>query len=178
MTVAVPSRFDRCRVITVAEFYIFQFGREGRVTAVIGPVGVEHTDLGERGISLLISGIIILDEEEVLECHREIQRIIELSERRLIHGNESVKHLDIRGLREIHDKRVRLCHRCFAGIDRIDAMVTDDVQIGVTHISLNDVRRCRTDHRLLVALQESDALHGGISPLIELSRKIFYGKDI
>ena len=48
------------------------------MTAVIGPVCIQHTDLGHGRISLLFILKIILDMQEILEGHRKIQGIVEL----------------------------------------------------------------------------------------------------
>ena len=52
---------------------------------MIGPVGIQHTDLCHRRISFLFVFKIILNMQEIFECHRKVQRIIELFQRRFVH---------------------------------------------------------------------------------------------
>ena len=64
--------YDRCLVITFVEFYVCQFCGECCVTAVVGPVGIQYTDLCHGWITFLFSVEIMLDMLEILECHGQI----------------------------------------------------------------------------------------------------------
>ena len=55
------------------------------MTAVIGPVGIQHTDLGHGRITLLFVLKIILDMLEILEGHSQIQGTIQFFKYVLIH---------------------------------------------------------------------------------------------
>ena len=70
--ILVISVLNRLFVVAVCECHIFQLCGECRMTAVIGPVCIEHTDLCHRRISLLLVLIVILDVKEILEGHCEI----------------------------------------------------------------------------------------------------------
>ena len=48
------------------------------MTAVIGPVGIQHTDFGHGRISLLFIFKVIVDMLKILERHRKVQGIVEL----------------------------------------------------------------------------------------------------
>ena len=61
-----------CTIISVFEFYILKLRREGGMTAVIGPVGIQHTDLGHERVTVLLTSEVILDMLEILEGHSQI----------------------------------------------------------------------------------------------------------
>ena len=50
-------------------------------------------------------------------------------------------------------------------------------QIRFGNVSQNQIGNSRPNHRLFVFLQETDTLHRGIRPLIELPRQIFHRKN-
>ena len=47
------------------------------MTAVIGPIGIQHADLGHRRISRLFVLKVVVDMLEILERHRKVQGIVE-----------------------------------------------------------------------------------------------------
>ena len=55
------SFLDRCTIVAILKGYILKFGREGGVTAVVRPVGIQHTDLCHRRISVLFLLKIVLN---------------------------------------------------------------------------------------------------------------------
>ena len=69
---------DRLPVIALRKAYVRKLRGEGRVAAVIGPVGVQHPDLRHGRIPLLLIPEIILDVQEILEGHGQVQRSVQL----------------------------------------------------------------------------------------------------
>ena len=74
----VISIHDRSFVIALVKFYICKFCRESGVTAVVGPVGIQHTDLCHGRITLLLVFEIVLNVKEILEGHCKVQGTVKL----------------------------------------------------------------------------------------------------
>ena len=167
---------DRLTVVTVVEFYIFQFRGKCCMAAVIRPVRIKHADLRHRRIAILFTFIIILDMKEVPECHGEAERIIEFLQLSLRHVLESVKHGDISRVVKYRDKGVRFPGRRFSGIDRVDAVFLDCLEFRIGNAAFDHVGGRHPDDRRLILIDKTDALLRRICSLIELSGKIFHGK--
>ena len=65
------SVLDRFPVISFIKNYILQFCRKSRVTTVIGPVSIQHSDLGHCRISVFLSEKVFLDMKKILKRHRQ-----------------------------------------------------------------------------------------------------------
>ena len=70
------ERFARGKIAVVGVLqelifkrYVVDHGQERRVTAVIGPVGIDHADLGDRGVALLRAEVL-LAECDIVRVHR------------------------------------------------------------------------------------------------------------
>ena len=61
----------------VVDLHVVQNGAEGGVAAVVGPVGVDHLDLGDGGVPLLRAEIL-LAELDVAQVHGEALLVDEL----------------------------------------------------------------------------------------------------
>ena len=90
------------------------FRQKSRVTAVVGPVGVKHAYLGERRIALLRPGEVLLAERKVSEPHGETEFRAQPLQTGVIHGDEALHYLHLRGSRQLHRKRFRFIERCFS----------------------------------------------------------------
>ena len=76
--IALVGFFHRFPVKTISECDIFQFSGKRRMTAVVRPVGIQHTDLRHGRISLFLACKILLDMLEILQGHRKTKRIVQL----------------------------------------------------------------------------------------------------
>ena len=83
---------DWFRVIAVLKCDVLQFCGECRVAAVVGPVGIKHSDFRDCRVSVLLLLKIILDVLEVLERHGKPKRTIQISQRILVHIRQSFRH--------------------------------------------------------------------------------------
>ena len=61
-----------CTIISVFEFYILKLRREGGMTAVIGPVSIQHANLGHGRVTVFLTPEVVLDMLEILEGHSQI----------------------------------------------------------------------------------------------------------
>ena len=175
--VAAEGRLDGRIIISVLKGDILQFRGEGGMAAVIGPVGVQDTDLGHGRIPVLFPGEILLDKTEILEGHGQVQRSVELPQRRFIHIGKALQHRYVRRFRINVCQCFRLLQAGLPGIHGIDAVALDPVKFVVTDPAGQDIGPGCTDHRFLVLIQELDALDGGIGPLVELAGQGLHAED-
>ena len=96
---------------------------------MIGPVGIQHTDLCHRRISFFFVFKIILNMQEIFECHRKVQRIIELFQRRFVHVDKTIKCDHICRLLKLGHKCLRLYKSGLPGIYRVDTVVFDRLKL-------------------------------------------------
>ena len=167
--VALVTRLHGNTVIAVVKCDIQDLCRESRVTAVIRPVCIQHADLRDRGIPVLRICKIILDELEIRKGHCQSEAVIQVLERMIIHSCEAVHDGDIGSLVKYIPKCCGLLHSCLTGVHRIDRIGLDMLELLIGDRSCEDPCLRRPDDRILVFIQQLDALNCGICPLVELS---------
>ena len=152
------------------------------MTAVVGPVSIQHPDFRHRGIALLLFRKIILNMQKVLERHGKTKGFIQLLQLFLRHVHkvfpfrEILQYDHIRRLLIGKRQRLRLYHAGFSRIHGIDTVCLDPRKLIIRHVSIDQISHCRFDDRFFVFLQKLHALHSGISPLVKLPRQELYGK--
>ena len=145
---------------------------------MIGPVGIQHADLRNRRVPHLFFGKMRPDKLEIAVCHRQPKGIIQCPEAFLIHLPEAFKASDILRLLESLLKGLRLFFLRDPGIHRIAAIIFYSGKCLFSHASPQDINRCGPDQRLYRFIQQSDALNGGIRPLVKLSRQVFHCESL
>ena len=147
------------------------------MAAVIRPVGIQHTDLRDRGIAVYlpvkIPAEIAADELKIRIGHGKPERIIKRPELFLRHGIKARQDLHILRNRVLDGEGLRLLHAGLPGIYRVDAVTLDACKLFIGNIPLQDISYCCTDGRRLMLVDKLQALHRGIRALIELSRNRF-----
>ena len=134
--------FDRSLIITFIKLHAGKLCGESSMTAMIRPVGIQNTDLCHGRIAFLFIPEIILDMLEVLECHGEVQRSVQLLQISLSHILESVKNLHILRIREYCYQCFRLLKTCLTGIHRVDAVMFDRLKLCICNGSFNYISSC------------------------------------
>ena len=122
---------------------------EGRVTAVVRPIGVENPDLRHRRVAFFFVPEIIAYVNEVGKCHGQSKAAIKLLKRSLIHAGEAVKYAHVvRHIKDLH-KSLRHFSVREPRIHRVDVMRLDLVKLLLRHVSLYDISDGGTDDGLL-----------------------------
>ena len=109
---------------------------------MIRPIGIQNTDLCHGRIAFLFISEIILDMLEVLKCHGEVQRRVQLLQISLSHILESVKNLHILRIREYCYQCFRLLKTCLTGIHRVDAVMFDRLKLCICNVSFDYISSC------------------------------------
>ena len=172
--VLLVGALDGIAVIAVSKRHIRQLRAKGGVAAVIGPVGVQHTDLRHGRIAFLLVPEIILNMQEILKRHGQVQGAVQFLQIFLGHPAESVENLHILRLLEHRLQGIRFLHIRLTGVHRVDTERLDRRQFLLGRAALDHVHGGRADHRLLGRIQKLHALYRGIRPLVKLSRQILH----
>ena len=113
-------------------------GEERRMTAVVGPVGVDHTDLGDGRVAVL--GLeVLLAERDVVEVHGQAQVFDHVRQLFPALRDEPVQSLN--GLRKLHlhGESLRQVHGSLTGFDRVDDVLLDLRQFLVGDVAAEQV---------------------------------------
>jgi len=159
----------------VVDLHIVQNGAEGGVAAVIGPVGVDHLDLGDGGVALL-GAEILLAELDVAQIHGQAVLVDELFQALFVQLVEAVQHRHSGGHGVLHFQGSLLVQRSLTGLHRVDDIFFDLGQLLVGQGTFQQVDAGRAHQRALALADELDALGGGIGTLVELAGQVLHGK--
>ena len=161
----------------VVDRHVVQDGAEGGVAAVVGPVGVDHANLGDGGVAPL-AGEVVLAKLDVGEVHGQAALGDERLEARLVKLAEAAEHLDGLGRGHIHLERGLGGERRLAGLDRVDDVVLDGLDAGLGEVAGEHVDLGRAHVRAPAGTHELHALARGVGALVELAGQVLHGKDV
>ena len=149
--------------------HVVDLGEEGGVAAVVRPVGVDHTYLGDGRVAMLLVAEVGLEEGQVIEIHRKTERLLHLVQGSGIHVDEALNRCDL-GRDLVNSMQgLGLVHRGLAGFDGVDEVTADLVQISIRQLALEHIDLCGSDDRTLALSHQLDALCAGIGALVELT---------
>ena len=141
---------------------------EGGVTAVIGPVGVDHLDLGD-GRFAVFTVEILLAYFRIRQIHRETALVDEPLEAFVVQLVESGDDLDLRRLGDLHFECVLRFQGGFAGFDRVDHILFDLLDGLIVQVAFKRVDFGAAYNRAFALADQLDAFARRIGALIELS---------
>ncbi len=155
--------------------HIFQDGFKCGVTAVIGPVGIQHPDLRHGGIPVFIVPEMALHKRQVLQAHGQPQSVMQGSQSLFIHAGEFFNdrnrlHLHI--LVVVQDREVLP-----AGFHRVDHVGSNGFFLSLCHV-FHLQQGAAADHSGFPAGKQHQALHGRIRPLVVLAGEEFKGNHV
>ena len=73
-------------------------------------------------------------------------------------------------------KSLGLLESGLTGINRVDTMLLDGIELCVTDVTFDHIGGCAANNRLFVFLKETNTLYSRICSLIKLSGECFYRK--
>ena len=164
LQIAFESGLDR----GVVDVDLVQFGAERGVAAVVGPVGIDHLDLGDRGLASLF-GEVLLAELKIGQIHGEPALVDELLAGSGVHLVEAGDGLDLAGGGHLGLQRGLGFQRRLAGLDRVDHVMLDGIDVGLAERAFERVHLGGAHGRTLTLRDQLDALCGGVGALVELS---------
>ena len=159
----------------VVEAHAVYLGEEGGVTAVVRPVGVYHSQLGEGRVAVLGAEILaaegdvrLIHCESVFGYHIAQPLVGELG--KAVKGGNAVRRLG--------SARKRLGQRktAFSCLDGVDDVFFYLFKVALAERTAEQIDLCGADGRSPAVRDELYALCGAVCALIELSREIFDGE--
>ena len=160
----------------VVDRHVVQDGAEGGVAAVVGPVGVDHADLGDGGVAVLIAEVL-LAEGDVCLVHGKAAIGDKGGKAGLVELAEAVEHLDGLGLGSLHVQRLGQVERGDARLDGVHHVVLDGLDGGLVQVARDHIDLGGAHGGALALADELHALAGGVGALVKLARQEFDGKD-
>ena len=160
------------------DLHVFQVGEEGRVAAVVRPVGVDHADLGDGRVAALGVFKVVLAEGDVVGVHREPVAGDEVRQPRRVERGEAVECFHRRGDVVFDVERFGQLERREAAFHRVDEIVLDRVERVRRDAAREDVHPRGTHDRLFLGGGEGDALGAGIGALVELAGQVLDREDL
>ena len=164
-----------CRIV---DFHIVQMGGESGMTAMVRPVCIYHTNLGNGRISVLLIMEIVLQELQVIQIHSKSQGIQQIREAMLIQGNKSVNGCYRLRCSIVNCQCFRLFQCSFPAFHCVDHIILDRSNVAFAQVALKGIDLCRTDHRALTLRQDLDTLCSRVGSLVELTGQRLYSKYI
>ena len=155
---------------------VFDIRQEGRMTAVIAPVGVDHADLGDGGVALLGITEVILTELDVVIVHRQTEFLDEGIQTRFVQADKALQRLHGGGDVVVRVKGIVGVQRRLAGLHGVDEILLDRLELLIRQVAGNDVDPRIFDAAALLLGEQGNALLAGIRPLVELTGQILHGK--
>ena len=155
-------------------------GEEGRVAAVIRPIGVDGAQLGHARVALFGVAEIIAAEAEILRAHCHAHARHHLAERLVAHLRKAFDNRHVGRHVGLHFQRLRLLHARAARLDRVDDMVRDGLHHFAGHAVALDGVDLRAGHlrlRLLRA-EQLQALGGAVRALVILAGQILHREQL
>ena len=140
---------------------------------MVGPVGVDHLDLGDGGIAPLL-GEIALAEREVGPVHRQPALGQKRRQPRLVQIEEAFKHLHVGGHGLLHPQRRSRLKRCLAGLDRVDDVALDGGHVLVGKRALQHVHGGAAHLGTRALADQLNAFARAVGALIELAGKVLH----
>ena len=149
-----------------------EFGREGRMAAVVAPVGIQNAQLRLVGIASLAAEV--LDHlVEVVGIHRQPHPLAVGFQFVVRHLAEALEHPDGLHLGLLHVAEDR--EILFARLNGVDVVVADTGQLLLGDAVIEEQHLGRADVHLRLGIDQPHAVHGRSGPLVELAGKALHG---
>ena len=149
-----------------------QFGREGRMAAVVAPVGIQDAQLRLEGVATLRAEVLH-HLVEVVGIHRQTHPLTIGFEFVILHLPKTLQHLNGFHLGLLHVAQHR--EILLARLHGIDVVVADTGQLLLRDARIEEQQLGRTDIDLRLGVDQPHAVDGRCGPLVELSRQALHG---
>ena len=147
-------------------------GEERGMTAMVGPVGVDHADFGDGGVAVLFILEVVAAEAQVVLIHSKTLCLDKCCQSIVIHGAEAVEGFDL-GRDFVFDLQgFGLFHRSFTAFDRVDDILLDAGKIILGNGAFDDVNLCGVDVGTFALGEDLDTLSSGVCALVKLTGQI------
>ena len=161
----------------VVDVHRVDVGAEGGVAAVVRPVGVHQTQLGDGGVALLLVPEISLEEFQVIDVHGKAVLAQHGGKTVLVLVPEAVQRGDGGGDVIALRQRLRLVHGGLPGLHGVDEVAADLLHVRLIQLAHQDIDLGTAHQWPLTAGQQLDALGAGVRPLVKLTGQGLHSED-
>ena len=172
MKIILPGALEQ----RIREMGLVDDGMEGRMAAVIGPVGVQHADLCDAGVPAFAAEVVPT-EGRVVRIHGETIVLHKGLEPGPVELTEARERCHMRGDIEGERKGLGLFQRGLPSLNGVDDISLDGSQVLVGQGAVERVDLGGPDLRPLSLGEKLDALCSRVRTLVELPRQILHGED-
>ena len=157
--------------------HVLKHRAEGGVTAMIGPVSINHLDFGDGGVALLACEVL-LAELDVSQVHGKAALCDERRKPFLVKLQEAVDGLHALGHGVFHLEGLALLKRGLARLDGVDDVMLDGRDILLRERPLKQIHLRAAHLRALALADQLNALACRVGTLVKLARQILHGKHV
>ena len=150
----------------------FEFGREGRMAAVVAPIGIQNAQLRLVGVAALLAEVLH-HLVEVVGVHRQPHPLAVRLQPVVRHLAESVQHLNGLHLGLLHVRQHR--EVLLARLHGVDVVVADPGQFLFGNAVVEEQQLRRADVHLCFGVDQPHAVHRRGGPLVELPGQALHG---
>ena len=146
------------------------------MTAVVGPVGIQHTDFGNSRLAVLLVEVF-LAPQQVVQAHSQAHGLTQCLRIFFGHGQEAGNSLNLFRLLAGADEGFRLSLFCLTRFNRVDAVSLNLFDFFRSQLAFQHIYLSGSNHRALLLGNQLDTLFGKILALIVLTWQQLYGKS-
>ena len=157
---------------------LVQTGEEGGVAAVVAPVGVDHPQLGDGGVTVFLVPEVIPAELQVGQGHGKAHGVEIRLHLLLAPAGEPGDPGHVGGNVGFHLQAFRLLHGGFPALHRVDEVVLDLVKLFGGHAAQKADDFGGGHSRALPLGQQLHTLGGRVGPLVVLAGQVFHGEHL
>ena len=165
------GRFDD----RIADIDIIQNGAERGMTAMVGPIGVNHADFGNGRVALLRAEIL-LAECNVALVHRQSQPGNQLAQCRRGQLAKAFQRCHFGGYGVLHSQRLLCLQQCLAGFHGVDDVFFNFRHFGSRGRTAEQVNARISYRGALAAGRQLNALRRACRALVKLTGQKLSGK--
>ena len=161
----------------IFDFHVVDLGAEGRMPAVVGPVGINDPDFRNSRVTFLFIPEVSLQELQVIKVHGQAHTAEQFLQAGVVQLRKAFGCGDMvrRGI--FHPQGFRQFEGSLTGFHRVDHMMPDHVDFFCRQIPVEHIDSGKGHQRPVLLAEQLDALGRGVCPLVKLTRQGFHAED-
>ena len=166
----VISLLYRLSINAGNNIYVLNLRHEGGMTAVVRPIGIQHTDFGNSRFAMLFIEIF-LAPEQILQAHSQAHGLTQSLCFCLAHGQETGNSLNLLRLLAGADQSFRFSLFGLTCFNRVDAISLNRRNLVSAQLTFQNIYLSSRNHRAVLLRNQLNTLFSKILTLIILTRK-------
>ena len=158
------------------DIYIFNLRHEGCMTAVVGPVGIQHTDFSNSRLTVLFIEVF-LAPQQVVQAHSQAHGLAQCLRLFFGHGQEAGNGFYLFRLLAGADEGFGFSLFSLTRFNRVDAVSLNLFNFFRSQFAFQHIYLSGSNHRALLLGNQLDTLFGKILALVVLTRQQLYSES-